>query len=214
MLWDGAVSQPYKTKNNYSLICRFGCFLLSQLLICAGLTSRAFWLVLPANFDSRLAWHSLKPGIVSSDFWGRWLHPGFLTLTADAFRNMLQSTMTLFRGFFPLELTNFGFGVFFPIKETPAQSGLGHNVKGNTLYFLLSLLWSKTFSGALGWPSFSLPSLNKVVGQRQLSSVVLCSAVPWVTNEVTDTAASPYVHRPFEVTSKGLFAKGLQVQGS
>jgi len=32
------------------------------------------------------------------------------------------------------------------------------------------------------------------------------------TSEVTGTAASPYVHRPFEVTSKALFAKGLQVQ--
>lgn len=30
---------------------------------------------------------------------------------------------------------------------------------------------------------------------------------------MTDTAASPSVHRPFEVTSKGLFTKGLQVQG-
>lgn len=82
------------------------------------------------------------------------------------------------------------------------------------LNYFLSLLWSKTFSGALGWPSFSLPALNEAVGQCQLCSVVLCSAVPRVPNGVTDTAASPYVHRSFEVTSKGLFAEGLQVPGS
>lgn len=81
------------------------------------------------------------------------------------------------------------------------------------LNFFLSLLRSEIFSGALGWPSFSLPSLNEAVGQRQLCSVVLCSSVPRVPNGVTDTAASPYVRRPFEVTSKGLFAKGLQVPG-
>lgn len=117
--------------------------------------------------------------------------------------------------FFSLELT---FVCFFPMAEgTPSskcpESCLGNSVIGNTLYFILSLLWSKIFSEAFGWPSFSLSPLNEVVGQRQLSSLVLCSAVLWVPSEVTDTAASPSVHRPFEVTSKGLFTKGLQVQG-
>lgn len=128
-------------------------------------------------------------------------------------RNVTEHSDSIF--FFPLELTFFVVPVFSPVAEgSPSSKLLKDNIRGNMLHFCFSLLWKNTFSWAFGWPSFSLPSLTGAGGHRQLGPAGLCSAVPWVASEVTGTTASPYVHRPFEVTSKGLFAKGLQVQHS
>lgn len=186
-----------------SLVCSLGRFPFSHSLVYAPLTSIAVWPTHPARFDSSLAWHPMKPDGVSSGLQGHWLHPESLTLITDTFREMLQSIMILFL-FFPRIVWFFGF--LFPwLKEAPAHSGLRTTWDGTC--YILSLLWNKSILGCF-WMGFSsfLP----------LSEAArLCWAVPSGprnTSEVTGTATSPYVHRPFEVTSKALFAKGLQVQ--
>lgn len=65
------------------LVCFADLVVFCSVSSCTPFASRTFWLMLPANFGSSLAWHSLKPGNVSSDFWGHWFHPGFLTLTTE-----------------------------------------------------------------------------------------------------------------------------------
>lgn len=159
-------------ENLYTLFCSLGYFPFSQLLVYAPPASRAFWH--PALPDSSLVWHSLKPGRVSNDLQGRWLHPGFLTLTTDAFREMLQSLMVLLLFFF-LELTFFVVVVFFPMAEgSPSSKWLKDNIRGNMLYFCFSLLWKNIFSGAFGWPSFHSHPCMGLVGTG--SSALLGSA--------------------------------------
>lgn len=128
--------------------------------------------MLPANFDSSLAWHSLKPGSVSSDFWGHWLHPGFLTLTTET----CYRTSWLYLIFFPLELSFCCLGFFFfPMTEgNPSSKWLVGQCQREHAVFFFLFFGVKYSQGLLdGLPFHSQPWMRLLGSVR---SALLCSA--------------------------------------
>lgn len=128
--------------------------------------------MLPTSLNSSLVWHSVKPGRVSSDFWGHWLHPEFLSLTADAFRNMLQSIVTLFF-FFPRIIIIF----FFPRGSKKSQLKVARGTTSEETHrIFLFLFFVVEYSQGLleGLPFHSHPWMQ-LWGRH--SSALLCSAL-------------------------------------
>lgn len=136
--------------------------------------------MLPANFGSSLAWHSLKPGNVSSDFWGHWFHPGFLTLTTEtcyraSWLYLIFSPRIKFLLFgFVLVVFYFIFFIFHDWRKPQLKVACGTVSKGTCWIFFFLFLGVKYSQGLLDGLPFHSQAWMRLLGSA--SSALLCSA--------------------------------------